>query len=199
MAEPRFLALEPDSPPHGQFGEAGYRCREMETANAVMDLTVACVTSVKNATGLELDLTQETLPILDHYAALVESPREEVVSLLAPMCGAYFGELVRRQLGDGSWQLDSEDHAEWRLTFESCSLRFNPVGVALEVLLGQDLAGWGAHLQTSPEDQLRVKKALEVYGDVRDRDYYTFSVRLEAIEQAYLALLNNPAGMRPKG
>ena len=41
--------------------------------------------------------------------------------------------------------------------------------------------------------------ALEVYGDVRDRDYYTFSVRLEAIEQAYLALLNNPAGMRPKG
>ena len=171
----------------------------METANAVMDLTVACVTSVKNATGLELDLTQETLPILDHYAALVESPREEVVSLLAPMCGAYFGELVRRQLGDGSWHLDSDDHADWRLTFESCSLGFNPIGVALEVLLGQDVAGWGAHLQTSPEDQLRVKTALEVYGDVGDRDYYTFSVRLEAIEQAYLALLNNPAGMRPKG
>jgi len=171
----------------------------METANAVMDLTVACVTSVKNATGLELDLTQETLPILDHYAALVDSPREEVVSLLAPMCGAYFGELVRRQLGDGAWHLDADDHAEWRLTFESCSLRFNPIGVALEVLLGQDVAGWGAHLQTAPEDQLRVKKALEVYGDVRDRDYYTFSVRLEAVEQAYLALLNNPAGMHPKG
>ena len=42
-------------------------------------------------------------------------------------------------------------------------------------------------------------KALEVYGDVRDRDYYTFGVRDEAIEQAYLGLLNNPAGMGPKG
>jgi hypothetical protein len=171
----------------------------METPAAVMDLTVACVTSVKNATGLELDLTQDTLPILDHYAELVESPRDEVVSLLAPMCGAYFGELARRQLGDGSWRLDSDEHAEWRLTFERCSLSFNPVGIALEVLLGQDVPDWGAHLQTAAEDQLRVKKALEVYGDVRDRDYYTFSVRLEAIEQAYLGLLNNPAGMRPKG
>jgi hypothetical protein len=171
----------------------------METDDAVMDLTVACVTSVKNATGLELDLTQDTLPILDHYASMADSPRDEVVSLLAPMCGAYFGELVRRQFEDGTWVLDSEDQSEWRLTFESCSLVFNPIGVALEVLLQQDVPDWGAHLHTAPEDQLRVKRALEVYGDVRDRDYYTFGVRNEAIEQAYLGLLNNPAGMDPKG
>ena len=171
----------------------------METEHAVMDLTVACVTSVKNATGLELDLTQDTLPILDHYAELADVPRDEVVSLLGPMCGAYFGELVRRQLGDGQWHVDPEAHARWRLSFERCSLTFNPIGIALEVLLGQDVPDWGAHLQTAPEDQLRVKKALEVYGDVRDRDYYTFSVRYEAIEQAYAGLLNNPASMRPKG
>ena len=171
----------------------------METNDAVMDLTVACVTSVKNATGLELDLTQDTLPILDHYASMADSPRDEVVSLLAPMCGAYFGELLRRQLGDGSWVLDRADHSKWALEFDRCSLRFNPVGVALEVLLQQDVPDWGAHLQTAPDDQLRVKKALDVYGDVRDRDYYTFGVRDEAIEQAYLGLLNNPAGMGPKG
>ncbi len=171
----------------------------METDDAVMDLTVACVTSVKNATGLELDLTQDTLPILDHYAQLADSPREEVVSLLAPMCGAYFGELIRRQLQDGTWHVDPEDHAQWRLTFERCSLSFNPIGIALEVLLGQDVPDWGAHLQTAADDQARVQKALEVYGDVRDRDYYAFSVRFEAIEQAYLGLLNNPEGMHPKG
>lgn len=171
----------------------------METEDAVKDLTVACVTSVKNATGLELDLTQDTLPILDHYAKLAESPRDEVVSLIAPMCGAYFGELIRRQLGDGSWNVDSEGHAKWRLTFEGGSLRFNPIGIALEVLLRQDVPDWGAHLQTSVEDQLRAKKALEVYGDVRDQDYYTFSVRFEAVEQTYRGLLNNPAGMHPKG
>jgi hypothetical protein len=171
----------------------------METDDAVMDLTVACVTSVKNATGLELDLTQDTLPILDHYAKLAQSPRDEVVSLLAPMCGAYFGELICRQLDDGVWHVDADKPSEWRLSFERSSLRFNPIGVALEVFLGQDIPDWGAHLQTSVEDQLRVKKALEVYGDVRDRDFYTFSVRFEAIEQAYLGLLNNPVGMHPKG
>lgn len=171
--------------------------RAMETKDAVKDLTVACVTSVKNATGVELDLTQDTLPILDHYAELADVPRDELVSLLAPMSGAYFGELVRHQLEDGEWLIEADDYAEWRLRFERSSLTFNPIGVALEVLLGDDVPDWGAHLQTAPEDQLRVKKALEVYGDVRDRDYYTFSVRFEAIEQAYLSLLNNPGGMAP--
>lgn len=171
----------------------------METDDAVKDLTVACVTSVKNATGFELDLTQETLPILDHYAQLAESPRDEVVSLLAPMCGAYFGELVRRQLTDGQWHIDLGDHSKWRLTFDRCSLSFNPIGIALEVLLGEDVPNWGGHLQTKPEDQLRVKKALEVFGDVGDRDFYTFAMRYEAIEQAYLGLLNDPVGMHPKG
>ena len=177
----------------------GYCPSDMETDDAVMDLTVACVTSVKNATGMELDLTQDTLPVLDHYGELANSSRDEVVSLVAPMCGAYLGEVIRRQLGDGTWHLDPEEHSKWRLGFDACSLRFNPIGIALEVLLGQEVPDWGAHLQTSVEDQLRVKKALEVYGDVRDRDYYTFTVRFEAIEQAYLGLLNNPEGMHPKG
>jgi len=170
----------------------------METNKLVMDLTVACVTSVKNASGMELDLSQDTLPILDHYAKLVDSPRDELVSLLAPMSGAYFGELLRRQFEDGQWVTNPDDYTSWRLHFEQCSLTFNPIGIALEVLLGQDLSDWGAELQCAPEDQLRIDKALQVYGEVRDHDYYTFTVRFEAIEQAYLGLLNNPEGMDPQ-
>ncbi len=170
----------------------------MENNTAVMDLTVACVTSVKNASGMELDLSQDTLPILDHYARLLDAPRDEMVSLMAPMSGAYFGELLIRQLEDGHWVTEPEDYNEWRLRFDRSSLTFNPIGVALEVLLGQEVADWGAELRTAPEDQFRVEKALEVYGDVRDLDYYTFTVRFEAIEQAYLALLSNPAGMAPQ-
>ena len=171
----------------------------METDPIVMDLTIACVTSAKNATGLELDLTQDTLPILDHYAQLPDSPREEVVSLLAPMCGAYLGELVRRALGDGRWDLHPDDHAQWRMTFDECSLTFNPIGVALEVLLVRDAPGWGAHLQATAKDLPALHRSLEVFGDVRDRDFYTFAVRYEAIEQVYLSLLNDPAKVRPKG
>jgi hypothetical protein len=170
----------------------------METGDAVRDLTVACVTSVKNATGIVLDMTQDTLPILDHYAELLDSPHDEIVSLLAPMCGAYFGELLRRQFEDGHWVTDADDYTGWRLKFDGCSLTFNPIGIALEVLLGQDVPDWGAQLKTAAADELRSKKALDVYGDVRDRDYYTFTVRFEAIEQAYLGLLNDPEGMSPK-
>jgi len=79
----------------------------METNTAVMDLSVACVTSVKNASGMELDLTQDTLPILDHYAGLIDSPRDEIASLVAPISGAYFGELLIRQLEDGRWVTDT--------------------------------------------------------------------------------------------
>jgi hypothetical protein len=167
----------------------------MQTDTAVMDLTVACVTSTKNATGFELDLTPETLPLLDHYAALLSSPRDEIVSLLAPMSGAYFGEVLRRRLEDGEWVIDPDDYSKWRLRFERCSLTFNPIGAALEVLLREDVPDWGAHLQAAPEDRPRMQRALEVFGEVHDRDYYTFSVRFEATEQAYLALLNNPKAM----
>lgn len=171
----------------------------METEDAVMDLTVACVTSVKNATGLELDLTQDTLPILDHYAGLADSPRDEVVSLLAPICGAYFGELIRRQLRDGSWSIDPDDHAKWRLAFDRCSLSFNPIGIALEILLGQEIPQWGASLEVKPDEADRVRQALEVFGRVGEDAYYSFSIRYEAIEQAYLGLVNDPEGVRPKG
>ncbi len=171
----------------------------METNTAVKDLTVACVTSVKNASGMELDLSQDTLPILDHYATLLDSPRDEI----RLTHGADVRRLLRgaprsEQLDDGRWVTDPEDYSAWRLRFERCSLSFNPIGIALEVLLGQDIPEWGAQLQTAPEDQLRISNALQVYGDVRDRDYYTFTVRFEAIEQAYLGLLNNPARMAPQ-
>ena len=168
----------------------------METDAAVMDLTVACVTSVKNATGLELDLTQDTLPILDHYLERAQSPAEEIVSLVAPMCGAYFGELLRRHFEDGVWNV-GDDYAQWRLSFKPGSLEINPIGLALQIITRSDASGWGAHLQMAPSVRAKVQRALAVLGSVRDDDFYTFAVQFEGIDQAYRALLNNPEGMDP--
>ncbi|MGB5811220.1 MAG: hypothetical protein WBG86_11855 [Polyangiales bacterium] len=170
----------------------------MDTDTRVIDLAVACVTSVKNATQIELDMTQDTLPVLDHYAEMAKSPPDEVTSLLAPMCGAYFGELVRRELGDGQWADLDQDHEYWRLTFEANSLSFNPVGLALEVLMRGEAEGWGGHLEMAPSDRATVQRALSVYGEVPDEDFYRFAVRFEGIEQAYRGLLNNPGGMEPR-
>lgn len=169
----------------------------MEVDPRVMDLAIACVTSVKNATGLELDLTQDTLPVLDHYAGMVKSSREEIVGLLAPMCGAYFGELVRRELGAGQWVDIDGAHEDWRLAFPPTSLSFNPIGVALEVLLHTEAEGWGAHLDVAPSDREAVDAALAVYGTVREDDFFRFAVRFEGVEQAVRALLNNPKKMAP--
>ena len=163
----------------------------------IVDLTVACVTSVKNATGLELDLTQDTLPILDHYVERAQSPPEEIVSLVAPMCGAYFGELLRRHFENGAWTV-GDDYEHWRLRFAPGSLELNPIGIALEIVTRADAPGWGAHLQMAPSARTKVERALSVLGPVRDDDYYTFAIRFEGIDQAYRALLNNPGGMGPK-
>ena len=161
----------------------------MELPQEVIDLSGACVAAVQNAVGVELDFSQDTLPVLDHYASMVESPTDEVISLLSPMCGAYFGEVVRRHLQDGRWLCPEDDYSLWRLQFEQCVLEFNPIGTAVEVLLKADAAGWFAHLQSEPGNRATVARALEVYGSVRELDYYSFGVRFEAVEQAHGSLV----------
>ena len=165
----------------------------MESPKEVVELVGACVAAVRNAVDVELDFTQDTLPFLDHYAGLVDSPKNEIISLVGPMCGAYFGEVLRHHFGDGHWMTPAPEYPSWRLKFDLCSLMFNPVGIAVEVLAKADAAEWGAHLTTDVGERAVAEQALKVYGDVRDTDYYTFGVRFEAVEQVYLALTRQTA------
>lgn len=153
----------------------------------VLDLANSCVAAVQKAVGVELDFTQDTLPVLDHYAQIESSDDDEILALVAPMLGAYFGEVIRRTVGPAEWSCPNDAHAEWRLQFDRMSLRFNPVGLALEVLTGEDAGAWGANLQMEKADRPLVESALAAYGDVSEEDYYRFSVRFEGIEQAYNA------------
>jgi hypothetical protein len=159
----------------------------------IIDLSVSCVRFVESALGIQLDFTADTLPLLDHYLREARSvSREEVLGLIAPAAGAYFGEVVRRHLGDGRWHLTTHDYPGFRLEFERCYLSFNPIGAALEAVLGEPVRDFGAHLQLMPEDVPAVKASLERTGDVRDDDYYRLAVRLEVIEQV-AALLSERA------
>ncbi|MEZ4286677.1 MAG: hypothetical protein R3A47_00715 [Polyangiales bacterium] len=159
----------------------------MHTPELVAELSQACVSSVERSLQVELDYSQETLPFVDHYARLESNPSEEIFSLLAPMVGAYFGEVVRKRAEAGVWEI-SDDHAEWRLHFPEINMSFNPIGVAAECILQKDVPGWGAHVQVQKRDEEVVRSALNIYGDVRLNDYYTLPIRYEAIEQAYSAL-----------
>jgi hypothetical protein len=185
----------------------------MDAPEHVLELAGACVAAVTNALHIELDFTQETLPILDHYISQAKGPREEVLGLIAPMCGAYFGEVVRRTLGPARWHApraatavdtDADDAAggidpypEYRLEFESIFLHFNPIGMALEALVLQPVDGFGSNLGLLARERIAVEKAVELFGDVRDDDYYRLTIRYEVIEQVVETLRSVKNDERP--
>jgi hypothetical protein len=159
------------------------------TAPSITDLASACVAAVRNALGIELDYTQDTLPLLDHYASQANGPREEILGLVAPMCGAYFGEVLRRNVADARWIAPDDDYALWRLEFEPCFLYLNPVGLAVESLMQRETAGMGSRLGVLDQDRKALEASLERYGEVDEADYFRLSIRYEVIEQAVITLV----------
>jgi hypothetical protein len=151
--------------------------------NEIADLSQACVRFVHDALGLTLDYTPETLPILDHYLReRAKGANDAVLDLVAPAAGAYFGEVVRRHMPGSRWHAPEGDYAAYRLEFDPFFLCFNPVGIAREVLTRQSAEGYGAHFQVLDDARDAVRRSLD-NTEVAPDDYYTFSVRIEAIEQ----------------
>jgi hypothetical protein len=75
----------------------------------IIELVRACLEYVKRSLGTELDFTPETLPLLDHYLSEVReelAAKPELVELTAHAAGAYFGEVLRRQMR-GFWHMPS--------------------------------------------------------------------------------------------
>ena len=157
-----------------------------EVPEVVTELSQACVRFIEQAIGVAPDGTPETLPILDHYLErLPKNGETEVLSLVIPAVGAYFGEVARRAFGDGVWTAPADDYDAWELRFRRCSLRFNPIGVAWEVSTRDSEAG-GFDLDS--EDRDVAAAALSRTGDVREEDYYRITIRFEVLEHVYDAL-----------
>jgi hypothetical protein len=192
----------------------------------IADLAAACVRFVHDALGLTLDYTPETLPILDHYlkergrgaatapalgggashgAATAPALRggaspaanDAVLDLLTPAAGAYFGEVVRRHMPGSRWYAPEGDYPAHRLEFDPFFLCFNPIGVAREVLIERTADGYGAHFQVLDEARDAVRRSLD-NNEVAPDDYYTLSVRLEAIEQIADLLSAMESGKRER-
>lgn len=151
---------------------------------AVADLATSCVRFVREAVGIELDYTSDTLPVLDHYVrARAVQPTEEVVSLLGPTTGAYFGEVVRRSFVGARWYMAGEDYRAFRLEFDNFYLWFNPIGMATEIILCGDAEDWNAHFSVLDETRFELEQSLARSAEVAENDYYTFSVRFDAVQQ----------------
>lgn len=151
------------------------------------DLVEACGEYVRRALGMELDLSPETLPVLDHYLSLVRATTEdrpELEPLVTRAVGAYFGELVRRRVG-GFWMVPDADAHHWLVCATPVYLSFNPVGVAYDALTGRsEHDGPSAELRLAPEDREPVEQRLAALPPMSEDDYFLLSTRLEAIDIA---------------
>jgi hypothetical protein len=163
----------------------------------VRELADACVGYVMGAVGVPLDYTPDTLPILDHYLrSIPESAAAEVLALIAPAAGAYFGEVIRRTIGLGARWHCPEDHAAWRLELAPVQLSFNPIGAALEAAQRREAEGWGAHFQVPDAERAVLDEALARTEPVAADDYHRLAVRYDALEHIVDLLATRAAARR---
>lgn len=157
---------------------------EIEAAPpAVRELFASFLRFAASKYKVPLDFEEETLPIVDQYVRDAEGEvtvRPESLPLVAASIGAYLGEVVRRRYG-GYWRTDGE-HETWRILFSRVHLSFNPIGMALEALTGEEATGWGAHFELDPGEREVVNARLEAMPPVDEEEFYLPSTRLEVLE-----------------
>ena len=160
----------------------------------VMDLAGRCLTHIKERFGIELDFQNETLSLLDYFVRdlLVEEGggtlppvgdhrRSEIMQLMAPTIGAYFGEVVRRMF-PCRWRITSQDPQEWLLEFDHVPLRLKPVGAAAEALIEQILDDWDCVLLTPESEREALTERLRLAPPVPEDEFYAFATRIEVLQ-----------------
>jgi hypothetical protein len=156
-----------------------------------LELAASCVRFVRAAVGIELDLTHETLPIIDHYLHQAReeiAQRPEAAALVAQALGAYFGQVLAAEFG-GFWRASSADVHTWVVCLQPVFLAVNPVGIAYEALFtGDRHDGPSGELRVAREDRVMIEARLASLPEIREEEYYSFSGRFDAFSVAVEAL-----------
>ena len=170
---------------------------------------------VRRAVGITMEYNSDTLPLLDHYLRSVPAEKAAAAHLVAATAGAYFGEVIRRQVG-GHWDLGSSDPGSWRLLLPS-GVWFFPAAMALAAILGPDtedtaesadlddtdpehtdvMAGdWDASLMAPAALRGQVAGVLESMAEVSPEEYYSLCCRYDTIEHLQDVLAASAAQAR---
>jgi hypothetical protein len=156
-----------------------------ESPHRIAELALAASDYVRRAVGLDLDGSVESLAFVDHYMGQAGDVSDELLELLAPALGAYFGEVVLSHLG-GEWDARAEDAADWTITLASpeagALCTFHPVAMAACALRGEDLEEYDASISTPPDLSERLADALANASPVAADYYYSLTGRLETLE-----------------
>jgi hypothetical protein len=171
---------------------------------------------VRRALGIDLDGSITSLAFVDHYLRTARSEsRAPIVGLVAAEAGAYYGELVRAEIG-ASWIGDGNDPRRLRLLMRHQFLYCAPVDQALEALLGpvgddDDRLPEDEALDTAfharkgappgePDDASWLADRLAELPAVSELEFYTLTCRFETLQLALelLAAKHAGAGENPR-
>jgi hypothetical protein len=155
------------------------------------ELTRACLTYVKRSLGTDLDFTPETLPLLDHYLSEVReelTAKPELAQLTAHAAGAYFGEVLRRQMR-GFWRFPSESLHDYQVCSSVAFVAVNPFGVAYDALYAStEHDGPRSNLRLAAEDVGYISARLATVPEVPEDQFYLLTTRIEVVEITVEAL-----------
>jgi hypothetical protein len=181
----------PSDEPDTDEPDQGFARDAAPPPQEIAELVETLVGYVRRALGFELDQTAETLPVLDHYVGQVHESlddRPDLLSVVAPAVGAYFGEVVRTTL-PSFWYPMGPTQADYYLCLRPAFLAFSPLGIAHDALTrGAHHAGPSPELLLLPSERVVVERRLGDLPPVPPGEYYLLSTRLEAIEIAAEAL-----------
>jgi hypothetical protein len=161
------------------------------TPEAIVELVRACLDYVKRSLGTELDFTPETLPLLDHYLSEVReelTAKPELVELTAHAAGAYFGEVLRRQM-KGFWRMPSSSLHDFQVCSSVAFVSINPFGVAYDALYGStEHGGPRSNLKLAPEDHGYIAARLATVPELPEDQFYLLTTRIEVVDITVEAL-----------
>jgi hypothetical protein len=150
------------------------------------------VAYVRRALGVALEYDSNTLPLLDHYLRTVPKDQLPTMQLVVATSGAYFGEVVRRQLG-GRWEAGGEED-EWRVVLPT-GLTFSPIGFVASAIAQADLPDVDSEIDAPPRMLPYVQQTLARMGEVSVEDYYSLCGRLDTLEHVHEVLVAVAAQM----
>jgi hypothetical protein len=147
---------------------------------AVQEYAAQTVRYVQAVLGVELGYDSDTLPVLDHYLRGVPDEKPATIALVVSTAGAYFGEVVRRQLG-GRWEVADLEPIEWRVILPS-GISLAPAGMVAAVIARDDgLEELDTGLHVPSQIEPFVEATLERMSQVTEEEYYSLCGRFDTL------------------
>ncbi|MDY0002316.1 MAG: hypothetical protein RBU30_13555 [Polyangia bacterium] len=148
---------------------------------AVLELAEEARAYVRRALSLELDGTDATLPILDHYLGQVPGERPEIASLVGAAAGCYFGELLRARFG-GRWLQEGAEPSAWRIELGDGSVSLQPWAMAQRAITRSPDGPGDDTLLVPPHLRQALGEALARLAPLSQDTYYSLAGRFDSLE-----------------